>query len=436
MNDVVVQKNIPMRVPPRSTAEPSQQELPNNRIEKNPFFSKEPVSAIPPNSEKKPRSRMLPLVLVGVLFFAAFFTLLSYFFSSATIEIVPQSEATSVSHEFVALKDSLEDELAFQFLSLTEEKSKEIPATIETKIQKKASGKVVIYNSYNADNQKLIKNTRLESPDGKIFRIDESVVVPGAKMTGGKVVTPGSVEVIAYADVPGKEYNIGLSDFTIPGLKGSPRYAKFSARSDPNSPIGRGFSGTIKVPSDEDVASARAALRDDVKTLAIEKAQAQIPAGNSFFPGSTVVKFEDVPQDPSETSTFTVSVRATASVFFFDTTRLIKKIAGVTLKDYKDEPIDITNIQALSFSFLDPIDDVILSDITRVKFSLKGGILFVWRVDTDKLIAEAAGKEKKDLGKIVGAQGYIKTAEAVVRPVWKTVFPSDPNKISVKIINP
>ncbi len=407
---------------------------PSLRINENPFFIKSIRDNKPQRIETETRSNFLLWVLVVGSFVGALFALMSYL-SSATIEIVPQTETIVLSSDFTVLKEAKDGNLSFEFMSLTEERSKEVPATIEQNIQKKASGKVIIYNSYSAQNQKLIKNTRLESPDGKIFRIDVSVVVPGAKMSGAKVVTPGSVEVIVYADVVGKEYNIGLTDFTIPGFKGDPRYGKFTARSSPNSPISGGFLGTIKVPSDEDVASAEKALREEIKVIVIEKARAQIPSDSSFFPGSMVVKFEDVPQDLSESSSSKVKVRATVSVFFFDTVLLTKKIASDSIKDYKGEEVTITNMQALSFSFLDPVDNIILSDINSMSFLIKGNALFVWKIDIERLIAEAVGKDKKDLGKIIGTQGFVKRAEVTVLPMWKTTFPSDPTKISVKITN-
>ena len=442
MKDVVVPPHAKARPPSRENPEPSRPQKPLDdwatpevRIQENPFFAKERAVTKPLIVErKKKHSRLWLWSFVAMSFVGAGVAILSHF-SSATIEIVPQSETFSVAQEFTALKDAPAGELAFHFMSLTEEKSKEVSATIEKTLQKKASGKVIIYNAYSAQSQKLIKNTRLESPDHKIFRIDESVTVPGAKVSGGKIITPGAVEATVYADAPGKEYNIGLADFTIPGFKSDPRYSKFTARGKPDSPIGGGFSGTVKIPSDQDVQNAQSTLRDEIKTLAVEKARVQIPPRVTFFPGSVIIKFEDVPQDFSGNSTAVVSVRATVSIFFFDTALLTKKITTAGLKDYKGEAGDILNIQTLSFAFLDPVDNVVLSDIDHLRFALKGDATFVWKIDTTKLALDASSKDKKDLSKIIETQGSVKKAEAVVRPMWNTTFPSDPANISVKIIN-
>lgn len=70
-----------------------------------------------------------------------------------------------------------------------------------------ARGTVTIYNNYSRT-QPLVQTTRLLTPDGKLFRINETVSVPAG----------GSVTVEAYSDQPGSEYNIEPTTFTIPGL--------------------------------------------------------------------------------------------------------------------------------------------------------------------------------------------------------------------------
>ena len=77
--------------------------------------------------------------------------------------------------------------------------------------------------------------------------------MPGESLVSGKTV-PGSTETAVSADEAGKEYNIGKTDFTIPGFKGDARYSKFYARSKTD--MEGGFIGTIYSLSDEDEASA------------------------------------------------------------------------------------------------------------------------------------------------------------------------------------
>lgn len=412
---------------------PSSRNTGSDRIESNPFFAKDHSKERTPFSGGRSSRKILwLLVIVAVL--GALFLVMNYF-TRATVLVAPLSWRVHIEEDLTATKEDSAGGLVFQFMSLKEEKSEEVEPTIEKKIQKKASGKVVIYNAYSGDSQRLIKNTRLESPDHKIFRINDSVVVPGAKVAAGKVIEPGSVEAVVYADAPGKDYNIGLSDFTIPGFKGDPRYTKFTAKSKADSPIGGGFAGTVKVPTDEAVSAAQTKLKDELKMIAVEKARGQVPKEVSFFPGSMVVKFEEVPEDLNAGDVTQVTMRAVVSVFFFDRVALTKKLAEGALTDYQGTPLVLENLPALSFAFVDPVDTAVLSDLTRIRFTIVGDAEFLGQIDTEKVRASLAGKEKKDFATIIRGQDNIAKADAVIRPMWNTKFPLDTQKITIKVAN-
>lgn len=437
IQDVVIPNNEIMRRPDTAPtlASPSPQTEVTERIEKNSFFKERQTEGNTKKTTNTPSSYLL-IIFISVISVLGVGFMIANYFSGAKVSVVPFTQKAHLDSEFTAVDESHKEEgaLVFHFSSLIEDESKDVPATIEKNIQKKASGKVVIYNSYNGQSQRLIKNTRLEAENKKIFRIDGSVVVPGAKIVGGKVVEPGSVEAVVYADAPGEGYNIGITDFTIPGFKGDPRYAKFIAHSKEDSPLAGGFSGTVKVATDEDITRAQAGLKEILKRTVVEKIRAQIPAGMSFFPGSMVLKFEEVPQDISDTNT-KVTMRATISAFFFNTETLIRSISKASLSDYRDDLLTLPNISTLNFTFIEPVDKVVLSDLKSIRFRMEGEPVFIGTIDIPKLIASLAGKEKKDFAKIITSQNNIKKADATIFPMWKTVFPTVAEKISVKIIN-
>ncbi|KKR58175.1 MAG: hypothetical protein UU08_C0002G0045 [Candidatus Uhrbacteria bacterium GW2011_GWE2_40_58] len=70
-----------------------------------------------------------------------------------------------------------------------------------------ATGVVTLYNT-STSSQPLVKTTRLLSPEGVLFRLNESVTIPQG----------GSVTVEVYADEKGASGNIEPTTFTIPGL--------------------------------------------------------------------------------------------------------------------------------------------------------------------------------------------------------------------------
>lgn len=405
----------------------------SERIAQSSFFRKEYHREVERPSEKRsPRRFLWGALALGVLGGAGI--VIANYFAGAIVEVVPITKSATLDHGFTAVKDPNSDALFFDTMSLEEEKSKEVPATIEKKIQSKASGTVTIYNAYSSAPQKLIINTRLESSDHKVFRLEKSVVVPGAKTVGGKV-EPGSVEAVVYADAPGSEYNIGLSDFTIPGLKGDPRYAKFTARSVSGTPIAGGFSGTINVPTEEGIAKAQAELKEELGKSVMEKARAQVPENVSFFPGSVILKFEEVPREFSSTEeASTVTMKATISVFFFDTERLTQEILETIIPDHRGGPLALSNIADMTFTFIDPVEKVVLADLARISFKIEGAPLFMGKIDTAHLARELAGKDKKDFTKVIALEDNVKKAEATIRPFWRTVFPLDTAKISVRVV--
>jgi hypothetical protein len=70
-----------------------------------------------------------------------------------------------------------------------------------------AKGTVKVINNYSKA-QTLVKTTRLLTSDGKLYRIDKTIIVPSG----------GTMLVGVYADKPGEEFAIGPTKFTIPGL--------------------------------------------------------------------------------------------------------------------------------------------------------------------------------------------------------------------------
>lgn len=429
MDDIKRKPTTPLRQSPVSSGI-------SERIDQSSFFKKERRRESEKTHEGTSSSRRYMWWLIATGLLGGVGIIVANYFSGAIVKVVPITKTAPLNHELTAVKETSSDMLSFQLMSMEKEQSKEVPATLEKKIQAKASGRVIIYNAYSSATQKLIINTRLESSDSKIFRLEKSVVVPGTKVVGGKV-EPGSVEAVIYADAPGGEYNIGLSDFTIPGLKGDPRYAKFTARSVSDAPLAGGFSGNIEVPAEEDVAKAQAELKEELKVTIMEKARAQVPQGVSFFPGSVVLKFEEVPREFSSTKeASTVTMKATISVFFFDTERLTKEILETVLPDYRGGPLALSNIAEMVFDFTDPaeVGKVVLADLSRIRFKLVGTPLFVGEIDTVHLAQELAGKDKKDFTKVIALQDNVKKAEATVRPFWHTVFPSDVAEISVKVV--
>jgi hypothetical protein len=81
------------------------------------------------------------------------------------------------------------------------------PATGSSILGEKLVGQVIIYNNY-VKNQPLVATTRLQAPDGKIYRIKDTVNVPAG----------GSVPVEIYSDDQDTDLTMGATKFILPGL--------------------------------------------------------------------------------------------------------------------------------------------------------------------------------------------------------------------------
>lgn len=217
----------------------TKESIPTDKLEDEPideeydkqkkFFADWATQIAPQNGEEKPRvapqGKSLSLYRrMAVKFIIATLVLLGFvfyfFFPKLSITIIPQSETINDSFAF-AVSDSANSTSTTEAISGVDKKIigevKEVVITAEKTYPASSeeissdvtvNGQVVIINKYNKA-QPLVAKTRLLSPDGKLFRIQESVNVPAG----------GEVTVAIYADKPGSEMALGAGTrFTIPGL--------------------------------------------------------------------------------------------------------------------------------------------------------------------------------------------------------------------------
>jgi len=388
-----------------------------------------PISSVPigPRSHSggwKKRFFWSSLIVIAALAVGVF---LFNSFASATITITPRQETISISGDFVAKKGVPAADLPFEIMSVPGEESMDIPADEERTVDEKASGIIIVYNDYSAAPQRLVKNTRFETPDGKIYRLKDSIVVPGQAKEGGKTV-PGSVEALVLADQGGETYNIGLSDFTIPGFKGDPRYEKFYARS--KGEMTGGFSGVKRFPTDSALKAAVGLLTTSIGDRLTKNAEAQKPAGYTFYPSSSVITIADDPNVSVSGKIATVTVKGSLSAPIFPTDTLSQLIARRSLASFDGSPIDIPDLSDISITFSEAKPDLSGDSIA---LSLSGQAHVVWRVDSAELSARVAGKPRSEFNTILAGLQNVRRAEAALMPFWLSVFPEDVNRITIRI---
>jgi hypothetical protein len=349
--------------------------------------------------------------------------LLTYIFNRATVTIVPKYvdiDNLNKTINFTNNATSTNGSVPFIIATSSLSKSKTLQLSDSQKVEAKASGKIVIYNNYDSNTQKLIKSTRFESSSGKIYRINQSIEVPGKKGD-----TPGSVEVTVYADSYGADYNTDPTDFTIPGFKGTPRYKGFFARS--NGPITGGSSGNISVPSLSDINAAK-------DELAIELAQ-EVKAnlikikkdGYTGLYSASEIIYEDNQIEVLQGKTAIYKMTATGYLMLADSLVLAHTVA-LGVRDYANEPVHLTYEDTLSYTKKD-IDHIANSDTLTIL--VEGSPRVVWISDKEGIKKMVIGKNRNEFKPLMKTIDSIESASISFSPLWLSSFPDDINKVSI-----
>ena|SRR3989338_7416740 len=377
-----------------------------------------PPRPLPPRLRKRSPRKIFWALLVAVLVLT--FTTLS-FVDGATLSYTPrQAQIAFEKDTFSAYKTG--ESLLYSVVKLSGDKGMEVAATGEKEVSKKASGTIVIYND-SATAQKLIENNRFETPDGKIYRISQAVNVPAK----------GSLEAVVYADAAGPAYNITPTDFTIPGLKGTDRFKSIYARS--KTPMAGGFVGMEKSVDPQALSKGRSDLQSSLGQELLAKAKAEVPAEFILFPSLSSINFEDLPQTAgADADSAIINLRGHLYGVMFKRNDLALALASSKLELAGQEEVAIEPLDALevSFSAGTPAD---LPTLTRIDFKVNGSARVVWRTDEAALRLDLSGRGKSEVPEILKNYPTIEKAQATVRPFWKSSFPQDSSKITVKILN-
>ncbi len=347
-----------------------------------------------------------------VILIAVFIASMMTIFASANINIVPKSQKVDVNMKITT---------DYEVIKFSKSKSLSVPATGEEAVEIKASGKIMIYNNFSSESQRLIVRTRFETKEGLIYRIAESVAVPGN----------GSVEAEIFADESGDKYNIKKTDFTIPGFKNDAnRYKNFYARSVTD--ITGGFVGKRKTVLPNEKQMALLNIDSELKADLERDLQSKVPTGLTLLSGSILYNSKELPQKEDGSSVI-IEKETTAYAVMLNAQNLSDQIT----KQYISELPDWNGIKS-------EIKDFSLLNVAKMPSDLKtgekidlqiNGKAMAWAsINTDTISQKLLGAPKKEAARLMDEFPGISTITAIIRPVWKQSFPDDPLKIHVQAI--
>lgn len=374
--------------------------------------------------KKRPRWLLVLILLIAIL------GGISY----AALRVLPRVEIKIFLQKYPlafnqAVEASISEGIKLPAELFTEKRNLQMsfPASGKQNVQKKAQGKIIIYNSYSSEVQNLVAGTRFLTPDNKIFRLTKNITVPGAKIQEGKIVN-SSIEVDVIADQPGVEYNIGpMAKLTIPGLKGSPKYEGFYGQS--TNPMTGGFVGEAAIPTDKDIADAKVKIRqvleDNLKIVIFS----QLHKDFKVIDGSSKFEIlnEKINKEVDKDNNFSVVSEAQMKLLAFQE------------KDLKDILFNQLKPQLVAGDY-EVIDFQIEYGVSRsnfekgvMSFPVKGQIIFQNKTDPEFLRQQAKGKNEQELKLLVFALPGLEKAQFSFWPIYVKSAPPNINKIKVVI---
>ena len=294
------------------------------------------------------------------------------------------------------------------------------------KAETKSSGRVVVYNAFDTNPQQLIASTRLEAPNAKIYRIPSAITVPGAKIENGKIV-PQGIEIEVVADRAGAEYNLGLSDFTIPGFKGSPKYNKFYARS--KTEISGGLIGSGKIVTQDQINQLVAKAKQNFIQNFEDRAAKDLPQGTYLPEGASSVETSVENIDPpigSKADSVNIKIKGKFTGLALKKSELFQFLAKIYAKPDPGDEISISNWESLGVELISKS----ISDKTLV-LKVKGKAHFVWEFSDDLLISDLISS-RANRKEAFSKYKAITRAEIIFSPPWWRIFPEDKEKIKIE----
>jgi hypothetical protein len=317
--------------------------------------------------------------------------------------------------------------LGYEVLSFEESGERTVAASGQEKVAERASGTMTIQNAYSSTKQRLIKNTRFESTNGLIYRITESVEIPGYTKSSDGAIVPGIATAKVIADGTGEQYNIPAGSFTIPGLKGSEQYEKVTGTT--KEPMTGGFEGMKFIIDEGELSTARQELHLELRAKLFARLANERPNGFVFYEPS--VTFEYISLPPAEASgqsvTIKEQVRLMAPLFKSDT--FSAHVAKRAIPGYDGEPVRLADAQALSFTY--PASSTNLSNVDSFEFNLSGQPEIVYVYDAEQLRTRLLGMSQQQLPLVLADFPAIERSKAIIKPFWRDTFPKDVEKIRI-----
>ncbi len=295
--------------------------------------------------------------------------------------------------------------------------SEKYSPTATREVDGTSKGKVIIYNKLN-ETQPLVKTTRLLSPDGKLFRLSDRVVVPAN----------GEVTADVYADESGASFDIGPTQFTIPGLSQEKQKFIYAESKQPMA----GGSGKVGIVSDADYKSAEGDYTEKAK-------QAFLKSFSASYPGldQKVVSISQFGATSShaigaEASEFSISGTSTITIVLYnnnDLDEILKKEVGSQIDTAAEKILYIGETPKVS---------IISAEISNNTAQLQVTTEAIVTLDANAPLLNKdnfLNKQKGEIERYIVSLPHVSGMSIKFTPSWISKTPTVADKIKIVVKN-
>lgn len=382
-----------------------------------------------------PRRKMLLSILGGFAFVSllAIAGVLAFTFlprAEATLVVEERSEGRDV--EAVARLDqkSADTEkkiLPLRLIESEKDVSLSFPGTGKSSAsEKRTRGMVTISNAALSSPQTLVATTRLEASGGKIFRLVKGVTVPGATKSEDKTI-PGTILAEVVADESGDTYNIEPTSFTVPGLKGGPKYESVTARSEKPFLGGGSGSGSAASVSADDVLRAKESIEKKLPELLRTDIEKDLGPGEKLLEDAMqweVLSSGAFPGTGAVTSSFDYRVRVSLRAMVFSESDM----RAVAARVFEKQSIDP---ESLSLDYTVPRPDFAAKTLV---VKARASATMEHSLDAEAVKQKILGKSLPEVQKVFGEYPNIQKIEVVFWPQFMTSrIPGRPSQVTVTV---
>ncbi|MCA9356885.1 hypothetical protein H6784_00890 [Candidatus Nomurabacteria bacterium] len=417
------------RMPPKEVREMQTNE---NGVVSRPAEREHIPSIIIEDGRKKDSNRLIISIILFVVIVGGAVGL-SAILGKTELTVYPEYREPNINAEFTAYPDKRTGSLSYEIMTLEATSESQVKASGKVEVKELATGMIEIIKT-TPGAERLIKNTRFRTPAGLVYRIKESVVVPGAVKDGEGASVPGTIQAEVFADEVGEQYNVSAgTTFDVPGFKEGGFTDLYNAISARNTvPFSNGFDGPQFQIDESELNTARQQLQVDLRNNLLARIDTEKPADFIAFKDAVAITYNQLTPVQNGQDLVTIREQAILQIPLFQAIEFGSFLAQESVTTYEGNPVRVDDPSVLTFRYTSATtSSSVIANEPSLTFNLSGKPLLIWEYDIEKLKKDLAGLPKTAINNAILAYPGIDGAKVHITPFWQRTFAEKPEDILV-----